>query len=60
LAVALDAKRALLRCHHYGPIQHSHFTEGLKARNWNHGYVADLHADGHTIYVMKHGNVTLA
>ena len=60
MAVPLNAKHAFLGCHYHRPIQHGHFTEGPEPRNRNHGYVTDFHANTHSVFGMKHGNVTLA
>jgi hypothetical protein len=60
LAVALDSQPAIFRSHYHQAISYGHLTQGLRPRNWNHGYVADFHPDGRSILAMEQGNLTLA
>jgi hypothetical protein len=60
LAIALDSQPAIFRTHYHHAISCGHVAQGLKLGNWNHGYVADFHPDGHSVLAMKQGNLTLA
>jgi hypothetical protein len=60
LAVALNSQPAVFCRHHHLAIPRGHFNKAPKPRNWNYGYVVDFHPDGHSVFGMKQGNVTLA